>query len=185
LKADKTQCKSIEMSDKNKEWCFTCAIDNADPTPHAFIYLMNLKMTPEQAEQFAIRLYEVDGFTKANKNTYTYAPFNHTYDCPSQKYTVTYDYEVFTDEEKELFKKDNYCLRLYYEGLYELNLISELKIEQKAITKEDCSNAVMIPSKKNIETCAFASLDFLLLDGSTKHLILVYIFPKDLLIQKI
>ena len=185
MKADKTQCKSIEMSDKNKEWCFTCAIDNADPTPHALIYLMNLKMTPEQAEQFTIRLAEMDEFTKANKKTYTYAPFNHTYDCPSQKYTVIYDYEVFTDEEKELFKKDNYCLRLYYEGLYELNLISELKIEQKAITKEDCSNAVMIPSKKNIETCAFASLDFLLLDGSTKHLILVYIFPKDLLIQKI
>jgi len=173
------------MSDKNKECCFTYAIDNSDPTPHTFMCLMNLKMTPEQAEQFTIRLAEADGFTKANKNTYTYASFNHIYDCPSQKYTVIYDYEVFTDEEKELFKKDNYCLRLYYEGLYELNLNSELKIEQKVIIKEDCSNAVMLPSKKNIETCAFASLDFYYWMDLLNILILAYIFPKDLLIQKI
>ena len=101
-----------------------------------------------------------------------YYPFKLIYDCPSKQYELNYDIGTFTDEEMEIFNRDNYCQRLYYEGLIETDLLESKPsiLEYKAITKEDWSNAVLLPISEDFITCAYGSFDFKLKDGSTKHL---------------
>jgi len=166
--ADKNQCKSVQLSDKNQECCLIYSDSGLNTTEINYMCLNNYKMDPEQMEHYKKRMEELHGFTRTMNNDPSKA-YTHTYDCPSQQYSVLYNYWGFTDEEKEIFKKDNFCLRLFYEGLYELNMLPNVNLEQKTITKEDCSNAAMLPSSKEIENCGFASLDYLLSDGSTKH----------------
>ena len=54
----------------------------------------------------------------------------------------------------------------------DLNLIPDgvLNIEKKAITKNDCNNAVLLSSTKNIATCAFGSFTFKLSNGNSQTL---------------
>lgn len=111
-------------------------------------------------------------YTMLGSSYYDSFSFKQTYDCPSQKFTIDYNVGTYTSEEKEIFRNENYCLRLYYQGLADMGLISgsALNLEKKSITKEDCSNAVIFPSSQDYATCAYASYNFKLLDGSAKTL---------------
>ena len=91
------------------------------------------------------------------------------FECPTQ--TIEYDYRLtdITDEDKAVFKKDNYCLRYYYQGLMDLGILPDgvLSFGKKTITQSDCFNAVLTPSSENISTCAYASYTFKLTNGNT------------------
>ena len=153
LKSDKTQCKLNQLSDKNRECCLIYSGSGLSVTEINYMCLINFKISSEQVEPFKNRMEELTGFT-STMNKPLSNPYTHTYDCPSQQFSIHFDYGIFTDEEKEIFKKENYCLRLFYEGLYEINMLPTVRLEQKTITKEDCSNAAMLPSsKENLWFC--------------------------------
>ena len=100
MNAYKTQCKSIQLSNKNKECCIIYSSNIIDPSSKNYMRLSNFKMSPEQIKQTKNRMVELSGFIKTNSYVYaSQSPYNHTYDCPSQLYSITYDYEAFTDEE--------------------------------------------------------------------------------------
>lgn len=135
------------------------------------IYPTTTKVTQKIIEQIEGMYRETYGFTCAMNEVWYSTPFKQSFDCPSQKFTINYDVGTYTDEDKEILKSENNCIRLNYEGLYDLGLIESgtFNLQYKEITKEDCANAVMLPSSQNFATCAFASYDFQLEDGSTKH----------------
>ena len=66
-----------------------------------------------------------------------------------------------------IIKDENYCLRLYYEGLHELIYVSSI-IENNArtITRDMCMNGKTLPRTKN--SCVNASFTFKLDDGTTE-----------------
>ena len=183
LAATKDRCKSVSLSNRNFECCQIKTDYYGNSYLSSFDYSFcsmytTQKMTRELIES-AERIYrEAYGFvmtTMGYDSSYfsSYSlSFKLNYDCPSQSFTIDYNVGTYTNEEKEVFKKDNYCLRLYYEGLMDMDLIPEgiLDLEKKTITKNDCSNAVVLPSSKDVATCAYASFEFQLLNGSAKRL---------------
>ena len=177
--ADKSQCKSISLPNSNMECCFVSAVYENPIIQNTNICsaFLTIKMTQEMKNQIQAYNRESMGFTMITVMGIDNYDFNLlsrklVHDCPSQKFTIDYSTGTYTNEEKEILKKENYCLRLYYEGLFDLGLLpsGNLKLKYKEITKEDCSNAVLLPSSENIATCAYGSFDFKLADGSTKHL---------------
>ena len=183
MAANKNSCKSVSISDKN----FECCEILTDYYGNSYLSDMDLKMcyifttqkmtkdliesterTYREAYGFVSTLY---GYDASYLSSYSIS-FKQTYNCPSQSFTIDYNVGTFTNEEKEIFKKDNYCLRLYYQGLMDMDLLPEgtLNLQKKSITKSDCSNAVILPSSKNAATCAYASFEFKLYDGSIKTL---------------
>jgi len=91
------------------------------------------------------------------------------YYCPKKSYNLTYGKGSFNDEEIAIMKDENYCLRLYYESLYQLDYISDIiGSGKRTITKDVCMNAKTLPKSKN--TCAYASFNFKLDDGTTERI---------------
>ena len=100
-----------------------------------------------------------------------YVPlFELTYTCKSKIYTFNYQMKDYTSEEIAILKDENYCLRLYYEGLSQLGYVSSYitKTSRTSITKNDCMNAKMLPNSDNY--CSYASFTFKLSDQTTKKL---------------
>ena len=99
---------------------------------------------------------------------------NYKYTCPKKTYTFNYAAGEYTQEEIEIIKDKNYCQRLYYEGLYELGYVADfIGDEHRAITKDDCMNAKMLPNSNS--TCAYASFVFIF-DDMTKQKVSTCLF---------
>jgi len=92
-----------------------------------------------------------------------------TFICPKKTVTFNYGEGSFTDEEKAIMRDENYCLRLYYEGLYLLDYAHTIVgSNSKTITKDMCMNGKTLPSSGN--SCAYASFNFKLSGGTTKKI---------------
>ena len=172
-----SSCKSVSLS-KNMECCIINAnyyggyLDGYDFTmcsPNS-----KYKMTDDDIKASQQIYREAMGFTSTmidySSSYLNSFSFKINFDCPSQSFTIDYNIGSFTDEEKEVFKDERYCLRLYYQGLSALDLFdaSILNLEEKTIQKSDCNNAVLLPSTKDIATCAYASFNFKLINGTIK-----------------
>ena len=94
----------------------------------------------------------------------------NTYTCPKKTFTFNYGKGSFTDEEIAIMKDENYCLRLYYEGLYQLGYISNIigDSSDRTITKDICMKGRTLPSSGN--SCAYASFHFKFSDGTTENI---------------
>jgi len=89
------------------------------------------------------------------------------YTCPKKSYTLSYGRGSFSDEEMAIMKDQNYCLRLYYEGLHKLSYVSSIiGASDRTITRDMCMNGKTLPKRKN--SCAYASFSFTLDDGTTE-----------------
>jgi len=183
----KTSCKNTALSDKNVECCkvstqyygstYSNALNNYE-IDFCSLYT-TIKISKDDIKAMERVYRESVGFTYTmiGEDYLDYAvSFKQTFDCSSQTFTIDYNTGSYTNEEKEVFKKSNYCLRLYYQGLMDLedntnyNYAKLLNLESKTITKSDCENAVILPSSKDYATCAYASFNFKLSNGSTKNI---------------
>lgn len=93
---------------------------------------------------------------------------NYEFTCPKKNYILSFGKGDFTDEEIAIMKDENYCLRLYYEGLHLLGLISNIASSERTITKDICMKGKTLPSSKN--SCAYASFTFKLDDETTEKI---------------
>ena len=94
-----------------------------------------------------------------------------TYTCPKRTISFYYGGGSFIEEEKSIMKDENYCLRLYYEGLSELIQIGDIigyGNEPRTMTKDMCMNGKTLPNSGN--TCAYASFNLKLYDGTTEKI---------------
>ena len=105
--------------------------------------------------------------------TFLYIVYDHhipdykiEYTCPKNSYTLNYGQGSFTQEEIDIIKSENYCLQLYYEGLYQLGYVSDFVTNEHTITKDICMNGLTLPNSKN--SCGYTSFNFKLADGTTK-----------------
>lgn len=184
MASETSTCKSVSLSSKTLECCkistyyykssYSSGLDFDMCMPY-----VKTKITESQIKSIQQVYREAMGFTLANypysdySNYLDYIPsFKQSYDCKSQSFEIDYKVGTYTDEEIKIFKDDNYCLRLYYQGLMDLNLLQDgfLNINKKSITKSDCNNAILLPSTQNIATCAFGSFIFRLSNGKTQTL---------------
>ena len=95
--------------------------------------------------------------------------FTMQYTCPGKTYTFNYGKGSFTQDELDIIKDPNYCLRLYYNGLYKLGYIPNLTgDEQTTITKDICMKGKTLPNSQN--SCAYASFNFKFLDGTSQRI---------------
>lgn len=180
--SNKTKCKSVSLSDKDWECCSV----KADYYGNSYLngksislcgVLTKQKMTKEMIRSAELLYRESYGFIStllgtdvySSNNLYSFS-FLMTYDCPSQSFSVDYKIgDSYTSEEKAIFKRDDYCLKLYYQGLMDINLLPEgfLTLEKKEIQKSDCLNAKVLPNSEEYATCAYASFTFKLINGTT------------------
>ena len=123
----------------------------------------------EQRESMQKSYQEAVTFLTLNYN-YHIPIIQNTYTCPKKNVTFNIGKGSFTDEEIEIMKDQNYCLRLYYEGLYQLGYISDIIGDSsgRTITKDICMNGKTLPSSGN--SCAYASFNFRIEDGTTKNI---------------
>ena len=123
----------------------------------------------EQIESMQKSYQEAVTFLTLNYKYY-FPIIQNTYTCPKKTFTFNYGKGSFTDEEIAIMKDENYCLRLYYEGLYQLGYISDIIGDSsgRTITKDICMNGKTLPSSGN--SCAYASFNFKIEDGTTKNI---------------
>ena len=122
---------------------------------------------------------QIESMQKSYQEAVTFLTLNYkyyipiiqnTYTCPKKTFTFNYRKGSFTDEEIAIMKDENYCLRLYYEGLYQLGYISNIieDSSDRTITKDICMKGRTLPSSGN--SCAYASFHFKFSDGTTENI---------------
>ncbi len=122
---------------------------------------------------------QIESMQKSYQEAVTFLTLNYkyyipiiqnTYTCPKKTFTFNIGKGSFTDEEIEIMKDENYCLRLYYEGLYQLGYISNIieDSSDRTITKDICMKGRTLPSSGN--SCAYASFHFKFSDGTTEDI---------------
>jgi len=122
---------------------------------------------------------QIESIQKSYQEAYTFLTLNYeyyipkiqmTYTCPKKTVTFNYGEGSFTDEEIAIMKDENYCLRLYYEGLYELGYVTGIigDNSERTITKDICMKGKTLPNSGN--SCAYASFNFKIEDGTTKNI---------------
>lgn len=163
-------CKSISISDKNKECCEYITAYYTSCT-----VFTSSKITQFEVNSTEIIYKEYYLFSIFNLGSSSLVTYTVEYDCPSQSFSFNYNPNfLVTDEQREIFGSENYCLRLYFNGLFGMDLYPEKHelegYEKKLIQKSDCDNAVMIPGSEKYESCAYASYKFTLKSGTTKTL---------------
>ena len=123
----------------------------------------------EQIESMQKSYQESVTFLTLNYNYYI-PIIQNTYTCPKKTFTFNIGKGSFTDEEIAIMKDENYCLRLYYEGLYQLGYISNIigDSSDRTITKDICMKGRTLPSSGN--SCAYASFHFKFSDGTTEDI---------------
>ena len=90
-----------------------------------------------------------------------------TYDCPTKNITL-YSSLNITDEEKKIIQSENYCQRLYYMGIGDIDfsIAKTNNLKKKILSKEDCFNALILPKSEKYLTCAHVSIKFKLNNGT-------------------
>lgn len=177
-------CKSITISEKNSECCKVTMNTFSSCT----IFTKH-KMTQFEINSTEITFKDYYSFSIYNLGSVSLVTYIAEYDCTSQSVSFNYspDFSV-TEEQREFFGKDNYCLRLYYEGLFGMNLYPERfeieGYEKKLIQKSDCDNAIVASSSEEYETCAYASYKFKLKNGTNKTLNTCLLLSKTAFIIK-
>lgn len=123
----------------------------------------------EQIESMQKSYQEAVTFLTLNYKYY-FPIIQNTYTCPKKTFTFNYGKGSFTDDEIAIMKDENYCLRLYYEGLYPLSYISDIigDSSNRTITKDICMKGRTLPSSGN--SCAYASFHFKFSDGTTEDI---------------
>ena len=122
---------------------------------------------------------QIESMQKSYQEAVTFLTLNYkyyipiiqnTYTCPKKTFTFNYGKGSFTDDEIAIMKDENYCLRLYYEGLYPLSYISDIigDSSNRTITKDICMKGRTLPSSGN--SCAYASFHFKFSDGTTEDI---------------
>lgn len=177
MKTSIDSCKNIKISpEKEVECCrislkyfgYNANLMNKYTKPLCSIYTNKIQ-SKEDVEIFELFykstnaiLYLLD----SDIIDYSYS-YTTTYDCSSQNVTLFYSLNI-TDEEKEIMKNENYCQRLYYHGLVDLDkgLGKTNNLEKKNLKKEDCFNALILPDSEKYLTCAYVSINFTLKNGS-------------------
>ena len=88
------------------------------------------------------------------------------YTCSSDTYTFNYRIRAFSNEEIDILKDNNYCLRLYFQGLSKyISYIKYFENEEKNISENDCFDAKLLPNSNNY--CAYSSMTFKLSNQSS------------------
>ena len=126
--------------------------------------------TDEQIKLMQKTYQEATTFLSINYD-YHIPEIKMTYTCPKRTFSFYYGGGSFTEEEKSIMKDENYCLRLYYEGLSELIQIGDIigyGNEPRTMTKDMCMNGKTLPNSGN--TCAYASFNLKLYDGTTEKI---------------
>ena len=124
-------------------------------------------LSDEQIESMQKSYQEAVTFLTLNYN-YFIPIIQLIYTCPKKTITFNYGKGSFTDEEIAIMKDENYCLRLYYEGLFQISYISDIiGNNSRIITKDLCMNGKTFPSSGN--TCAYASFNFKFSDGKSEN----------------
>ena len=122
---------------------------------------------------------QIESMQKSYQEAVTFLTLNYkyyipiiqnTYTCPKKTFTFNFGKGSFTDDEIAIMKDENYCLRLYYEGLYQLGYISDIigDSSDRTITKDICMKGRTLPSSGN--SCAYASFHFKFSDGTTEDI---------------
>lgn len=163
-------CKSISISEKNSECC-----EYKQTNYPSCTVFTKYKMTQFEINSTEITFKDYYSFSIFNLVSVSLHSYIAEYDCPSQLISFNYSPDfIVTEEQTEFFGKDNYCLRLYYEGLFGMDLYPERfekeGYEKKLIQKSDCDNAILVQSSEEYETCAYASYKFKLKNGADKTL---------------
>lgn len=137
-------------------WAKSCIYFDED----TYFYSTNRKLIIQEREErgFKLAVYDKDlEYYEKSKNQ-----FKYEYQCPKGKVIESSDDFIYTDEEKEILKKDNHCLN--YE--YKLKIKTIDKIE-----KSMCNNAVLLEStKKEGITCGFYDFEVYLKNGTKFNL---------------
>ena len=122
---------------------------------------------------------QIESMQKSYQEAVTFLTLNYkyyipiiqnTYTCPKKTFTFNFGKGSFTDDEIAIMKDENYCLRLYYEGLHQLGYISNIieDSSDRTITKDICMKGRTLPSSGN--SCAYASFHFKFSDGTTENI---------------
>ena len=167
---NKLTCSSVTMTDKLYQCCTVntqmhFSSSHYSSSSQICSIWLTIDITDDEIEALQESYQESATFISLIYGTYL-PEFSLEYICPKKTYNFDYGPGDFSDEEKAIMKNENYCLRLYYQGLYQLGYVSNfIKNEGKTISKQQCMNALTLPNSKN--SCAYANFNFKFADGTS------------------
>ena len=158
---DYIMSKSCNASDGSQNRCWTaklpesgknCCQYKSNLNTGCYIYTdYELKKYTDSKEIAMYREEEGYSFCLERKKKNCLPSDYMYYDITCDK--INFSFEKYTDEEMNIFKNQNHCLNYYYYSIVG-NLI---------VSKEECENAEMLPSTKNMGIkCAYYEFTFTL-----------------------
>ena len=175
---DKNTCSNVKMESGIYQCCKVSSTMYGYSSNICSIW-MKQEITDEQIKDIEESIKESYAFIGAVLG-YWIPSMSLYYDCAQKSFNINYEKGTYSENEMSIIKDENYCMRLYYEGLYELGVATMFANKKRTISKEDCINAKTLPNSKN--TCAYASFNFIL-DDNTKQKISTCLYISKLSLE--
>ena len=121
---DTSTCSSVQMISNVYQCC------KASMSMYGYLFTLCSPwiiqdLSDEQIKDLEESMKESYGFLKYAVGLTT-PSFTIEYNCPKKTYSIHLGPGTYSEEEINILKDDNYCMKLYYTGLYELGVVSSL-----------------------------------------------------------
>ena len=163
---DTNTCPSVKMESGIYQCCKVSSTTFSLSRSICSLWMIQ-EVTDEQIKDIEESIKEIYAFIGAYSG-YGMPSMTVNYNCAQKSFNIKYEKGTYSENEMSIIKDENYCLRLYYDGLYDLGFSLEFTNKKRTISKEDCKNAKTLPNSKN--TCAYASFNFILDDNTNQKI---------------
>lgn len=172
---DKNTCSSVKLTSGIYQCCklFQYVYNPSYPFSNSIcsIQINPIKAFNEEMEKETTKALfkEIWGYALYNMGAGSNMKMEMTYTCKDGTASMKFGFDTYTDEEKEILRSENHCMRYIY-GINDFT------------TKEECFNSVILPSSKNVGlSCGYFEFNIKYSDGTSENFKSCNIFNKDVI----
>ena len=174
-------CWDVILETPDLQCCLTEFIDSSGDSNITCFTLSSIESAKivhnEQAKAISKEIagFTMYGFPDSNagpEETTINVKITQKYTCKDGEISIDYGNDEYTSEEIRIFKAGTHCLNYYFS--YNMDLF------EKPTSKEDCFNAKLLDSDKNVGIeCSYFDFFITYIDGTKENYITCYIYISD------
>lgn len=146
---DKNECQAVKLTSNNNQCCLTTTVTSKETEEQCTIFPSPAKSVAEMVktkeygayskEFTGFVLYSLNKDTEDEKEKLEEIKMKNTISCKDAEVNINIGYEEYSEEEKNIFKSEDYCLNYYIEDM-----------STGFQGKHDCKNGKVLDSSKSM-----------------------------------
>ena len=170
MASDEDSCTNVQLNSGVYQCCKITGGNSLATYTGCQVQMTSISAYKEQIENKATKalIKEMFGYTFYNGNSQSVelSQLKYEYNCKDGNATLLYGYDTYTDDEINVLKSENHCLKYMNNKNY-------------SVSKEDCFKSVLTQNAKDAgHTCGFFELSVQYYDNTVDNIKTCHMFNK-------